>query len=70
MTLTFLTAFSGILATRQDQYEDRSTFQAAIPTRGQEVFAFFTYPITNVFTERMNLSIREDTRITFGIRYW
>jgi transposase len=36
---------------------------------GQEIFAHFTHPITNAFTERMNLSIREATRITFGLNY-
>lgn len=38
---------------------------------GQEVFAFWDLPValTNAFTERTNLAIREATRITFGLGY-
>lgn len=38
---------------------------------GQEIFAFWELPValTNAFTERTNLSIREATRITFGLGY-
>jgi len=38
---------------------------------GEEIFGFFRpdVPLTNAFTERANLAIREATRITFGISY-
>lgn len=38
---------------------------------GDELFGFFRVdePLTNAFTERANLAIRESTRITFGLSY-
>jgi len=38
---------------------------------GDEIFGFFRVdvPLTNAFTERSNLAIREATRITFGVSY-
>lgn len=38
---------------------------------GDEIFGFFRVddPLTNAFTERANLTIRESTRITFGLSY-
>jgi transposase len=38
---------------------------------GQEIFAFWEMPVslTNAFTERTNLSVREATRITYGLSF-
>lgn len=71
-------------ATEQEALERYWVWQASIPSVlsdaflplhltmeewGQEVFAFWTHSITNAFTERMNLSIRDLTRLTFGLNY-
>lgn len=47
------------------------TLQLTLEEWGDEVFAFFRtdVPLTNAFTERANLAIREATRITFGVSY-
>jgi transposase len=50
-------------------YDAFLALQLTVEEWGQEIFAHFTHPITNAFTERMNLSIREATRITFGLNY-
>jgi len=52
-------------------YESFLPLPLTIEEWGEEIFAFFEMPvaITNAFTERSNLSIREATRITFGLGY-
>jgi len=50
-------------------YDAFLALQLTVEEWGQEIFAHFSHPITNAFTERMNLSIREATRITFGLNY-
>jgi transposase len=50
-------------------YDAFLPLQLTMEDWGQEAFAFFSHPITNAFTERMNLSIREAARITFGLNY-
>jgi hypothetical protein len=38
---------------------------------GQEIFAFWEMPVplTNTFTKRTNLSVREATRVTYGLTF-
>ncbi len=47
------------------------SLQLTVEEWGEEIFGFFRpdVPLTNAFTERANLAIREATRITFGISY-
>ncbi len=47
------------------------SLQLTVEEWGEEIFGFFRpdIPLTNAFTERANLAIREATRITFGISY-
>jgi len=47
------------------------SLQLTVENWGDEVFGFFRVdePLTNAFTERTNLAIRESTRITFGLSY-
>ena len=50
-------------------YEAFLPFLLTIEEWGEETFAFFEMPVplTNAYTERSNLSIREATRIAFGL---
>lgn len=52
-------------------YEAFLSLQLTVEEWGDEVFAFFRLddPLTNAFTERANLAIREATRIPFGVSY-
>ncbi|WP_157508316.1 transposase [Ktedonobacter racemifer] len=45
--------------------------QQTVAAWGKEIFAFFETeePLTNAYTERANLSIREATRICYGLDY-
>lgn len=60
-----------------EQHIPQSLSEAFLPLQltveewGNELFGFFRIdePLTNAFTERANLSIREATRITFGLSY-
>jgi len=47
------------------------SLQLTVEDWGDEVFGYFRVddPLTNAFTERANLAIRESTRITFGLSY-
>jgi transposase len=47
------------------------SLQLTVESWGDEIFAFFhiDVPLTNAFTERANLSIREATRVTFGLTF-
>ncbi len=47
------------------------SLQLTVEEWGDEIFGFFRVDdaLTNAFTERANLSIREATRITFGVSY-
>jgi hypothetical protein len=47
------------------------SLQLTVEDWGDELFGYFRIdePLTNAFTERANLAIRESTRITFGLSY-
>jgi transposase len=50
-------------------YDAFLALQLTVEEWGQEIFAFWSHPITNAFTERTNLSIRESSRLAYGLSY-
>jgi hypothetical protein len=50
-------------------YDATISLQLTMEEWGQEIFAFFRCPLTNAFTERTNLSIRESARLAYGLSY-
>lgn len=43
--------------------------QLTVEEWGEEIFAYWTHPITNAFTERTNLAPRESARLAYGLSY-
>ena len=52
-------------------FEAFLSLQLTLEEWGEEVFAYFRIdaPLTNAFTERANLTIREAARVTFGLTF-